>query len=207
MSTRRLRNDRVGDHHRRARSIDRRRDQHMKLVTAVIKPFKLDDVKDALKADGIAGMTVGEVRGFGRQGGHTETYRGAEYKIDFVPKVQRRASWSTTSWSTRSSTRSLAAGRHRQDRRRQDLGHRRRADRAHPHRRGRCRRGLIDARRAAASSSRAERSRTCRCMTIAEADAPLVATSARPSAGPRSGKSCTPRSSRPGCAPAAPAVW
>ena len=59
----------------------------MKLVTAVIKPFKLDEVKDALKAAGVAGMTVGEVRGFGRQGGHTETYRGAEYKIDFVPKV------------------------------------------------------------------------------------------------------------------------
>jgi nitrogen regulatory protein PII len=59
----------------------------MKLVTAVIKPFKLDEVKDALKAAGIAGMTVAEVRGFGRQGGHTETYRGAEYQIDFVPKV------------------------------------------------------------------------------------------------------------------------
>ena len=59
----------------------------MKLVTAVIKPFKLDDVKDALKAAGVAGITVSEVRGFGRQGGHTETYRGAEYKIDFVPKV------------------------------------------------------------------------------------------------------------------------
>ncbi len=60
----------------------------MKLITAVIKPFKLDDVKDALKTIGIAGMTVTEVRGFGRQGGHTETYRGAEYKIDLVPKVQ-----------------------------------------------------------------------------------------------------------------------
>ena len=59
----------------------------MKLITAVIKPFKLDEVKDALKAAGIAGMTVSEVRGFGRQGGHTETYRGAEYQIDFVPKV------------------------------------------------------------------------------------------------------------------------
>ncbi|HSH10727.1 MAG TPA: P-II family nitrogen regulator [Ilumatobacter sp.] len=59
----------------------------MKLITAVVKPFKLDDVKDALKAAGIAGMTVTEVRGFGRQGGHTETYRGAEYTIDFVPKV------------------------------------------------------------------------------------------------------------------------
>ena len=59
----------------------------MKLVTAVVKPFKLDDIKDALKAGGITGITVTEVRGFGRQGGHTETYRGAEYKIDFVPKV------------------------------------------------------------------------------------------------------------------------
>ena len=60
----------------------------MKLVTAVIKPFKLDEVKDALKAAGVTGITVGEVRGFGRQGGHTETYRGAEYVIDFLPKVK-----------------------------------------------------------------------------------------------------------------------
>ena len=60
----------------------------MKLVTAVIKPFKLDDVKEALKGIGVTGMTVTEVRGFGRQGGHTETYRGAEYQIDFVPKTQ-----------------------------------------------------------------------------------------------------------------------
>ena len=60
----------------------------MKLITAVIKPFKLDEVKDALKAAGIVGITVTEVRGFGRQGGHTETYRGAEYHIDFVPKVK-----------------------------------------------------------------------------------------------------------------------
>jgi len=60
----------------------------MKLITAIVKPFKLDDVKDALKSVGVAGVTVTEVRGFGRQGGHTETYRGAEYKIDFVPKVE-----------------------------------------------------------------------------------------------------------------------
>jgi len=59
----------------------------MKLITAIIKPFKLDDVKNALKAVGVTGITVEEVRGFGRQGGHTETYRGAEYQIDFVPKV------------------------------------------------------------------------------------------------------------------------
>jgi nitrogen regulatory protein PII len=60
----------------------------MKLITAVVKPFKLDDVKDALKTAGVQGITVSEVRGFGRQGGHTETYRGAEYNIDFVPKVR-----------------------------------------------------------------------------------------------------------------------
>jgi nitrogen regulatory protein P-II 1 len=58
----------------------------MKLITAIVKPFKLDDVKAALKAVGVVGMTVSEVRGFGRQGGHTETYRGSEYQIDFVPK-------------------------------------------------------------------------------------------------------------------------
>ena len=59
----------------------------MKLVTAIIKPFKLEDVREALEKIGITGMTVLEVRGFGRQRGHTEVYRGAEYKIDFVPKV------------------------------------------------------------------------------------------------------------------------
>ena len=60
----------------------------MKLITAVIKPFKVDDVKDALKSAGVQGITVSEVRGFGRQGGHTETYRGAEYQVDFLPKVK-----------------------------------------------------------------------------------------------------------------------
>jgi nitrogen regulatory protein P-II 1 len=60
----------------------------MKIVVAIIKPFKLDEVKDALKAIGIQGLTMGEVQGFGRQGGHTETYRGAEYTIDLVPKVR-----------------------------------------------------------------------------------------------------------------------
>jgi nitrogen regulatory protein P-II 1 len=60
----------------------------MKLITAVVKPFKLDDVKDALKGAGVVGMTVTETRGFGRQGGHTETYRGSEYQIDLVPKVK-----------------------------------------------------------------------------------------------------------------------
>ena len=60
----------------------------MKLVTAIVKPFRLDDVKDALKAHGVQGLTVSEVQGFGRQRGHTEVYRGAEYEVDFVPKVR-----------------------------------------------------------------------------------------------------------------------
>ncbi len=60
----------------------------MKLVTAVIKPFKLDDVREALSEVGVAGLTVTEVKGFGRQKGHTELYRGAEYVVDFLPKVK-----------------------------------------------------------------------------------------------------------------------
>ena len=60
----------------------------MKLIVAIIKPFRLDEVKTALLSAGVQGLTVTEVRGFGRQRGHTEVYRGAEYKIDFVPKVR-----------------------------------------------------------------------------------------------------------------------
>ena len=60
----------------------------MRLVTAILKPFKLDEVKTALEAIGVQGMTVSEVQGFGRQRGHTEVYRGAEYTVDFVPKVR-----------------------------------------------------------------------------------------------------------------------
>ena len=60
----------------------------MKLIVAIIKPFKLDDVKDAVKDLGIQGLTVSDVQGFGRQRGHTEVYRGAEYSVDFVPKVR-----------------------------------------------------------------------------------------------------------------------
>ena len=60
----------------------------MKLVTAVIKPFRLDEVKDALEATGATGMTISEVQGFGRQKGHTEVYRGAEYKVAFTPKIK-----------------------------------------------------------------------------------------------------------------------
>ena len=60
----------------------------MKMITAIIKPFKLDDVREALSEIGIQGMTVSEVRGFGRQKGHTELYRGAEYVVDFLPKLK-----------------------------------------------------------------------------------------------------------------------
>jgi nitrogen regulatory protein P-II 2 len=60
----------------------------MKIVTAIIKPFKLDDVRSALAEIGIQGMTVGEVKGFGRQKGHTELYRGAEYQVEYIPKVK-----------------------------------------------------------------------------------------------------------------------
>lgn len=60
----------------------------MKLVIAYVKPFKLDDVKDALRSNGVTGMSVTEVRGFGRQSGQTEVYRGAEYQVEFVPKIK-----------------------------------------------------------------------------------------------------------------------
>ena len=60
----------------------------MKLVTAIVKPFTLDDVKTALEEAGVLGMTVSEIQGYGRQKGHTEVYRGAEYSVDFVPKVR-----------------------------------------------------------------------------------------------------------------------
>jgi len=63
-------------------------DPTVKLITAIIKPFKLDDVRDALGEAGVAGMTVSEVKGFGRQKGHTELYRGAEYVVDFLPKLK-----------------------------------------------------------------------------------------------------------------------
>ena len=67
----------------------------MKLVTAIIKPFKLDEVREALAAVGVQGVTVTEVKGFGRQKGHTELYRGAEYVVDFLPKVKLEAAVAT----------------------------------------------------------------------------------------------------------------
>jgi nitrogen regulatory protein P-II 2 len=68
--------------------LDATGENNMKLITAIIKPFKLDDVREALSAIGVQGMTVTEVKGFGRQKGHTELYRGAEYVVDFLPKVK-----------------------------------------------------------------------------------------------------------------------
>ncbi|HWH39106.1 MAG TPA: P-II family nitrogen regulator [Usitatibacter sp.] len=68
----------------------------MKLVTAIIKPFKLDEVREALSAIGVQGITVTEVKGFGRQKGHTELYRGAEYVVDFLPKVKIEAAVADT---------------------------------------------------------------------------------------------------------------
>jgi nitrogen regulatory protein PII len=78
----------------------------MKLVTAIIKPFKLDEVREALSAIGVQGITVTEVKGFGRQKGHTELYRGAEYVVDFLPKVKRRRTPARSATARSSSTNS-----------------------------------------------------------------------------------------------------
>ncbi len=105
----------------------------LSLVTAVIKPFVLDSVKDALKGAGVAGLTITEVKGFGRQGGHTETYRGAEYAIDFVPKVKVEVVVATEDAEAVAGSH-RRGGRHRQDRRRQDLDHLGGPGHPHPHR-------------------------------------------------------------------------
>jgi len=75
--------------------INRLENQPMKMVTAIIKPFKLDDVREALGEIGLSGITVTEVKGFGRQKGHTELYRGAEYVVDFLPKIKIEAAVET----------------------------------------------------------------------------------------------------------------
>jgi hypothetical protein len=94
----------------------------MKMVTAIIKPFKLDEVREALSAIGVQGITVTEVKGFGRQKGHTELYRGAEYVVDFLPKVKIEAAVDDDRRPRHRGHRGI--GPHRQDRRRQDLRHR-----------------------------------------------------------------------------------
>ena len=108
----------------------------MKLVTAIIKPFKLDEVREALSGIGVQGITVTEVKGFGRQKGHTELYRGAEYVVDFLPEGEGRGRHQGR--PPRSRHRGDREERqHRQDRRREDLRVRPGAGRAHPHRRDR----------------------------------------------------------------------
>ena len=92
----------------------------MKLITAIIKPFKLDEVREALSAIGVQGITVTEVKGFGRQKGHTELYRGAEYVVDFLPKVKIEAAVDDDIVEQRDRG-DRRRGPHRQDRRRQDL--------------------------------------------------------------------------------------
>ena len=91
----------------------------MKMMTAIIKPFKLDDVRDALHQIGIAGMTVEEVKGYGRQKGHTELYRGAEYIVEFQPKVKCR--WRSVTIRSSRHRRHLWCRQHRQDRGWQNL--------------------------------------------------------------------------------------
>ena len=106
----------------------------MKKIEAIIKPFKLDEVREALSEIGVSGLTVTEVKGFGRQKGHTELYRGAEYVVDFLPKVKVEVIIAD-SLVDRAIEAIVKAARTGQDRRRQDLRHRGRAGRAHPHRR------------------------------------------------------------------------
>ena len=115
----------------------------MRLVTAIVKPFKLDDVKTALEAAGVQGMTVSEVQGFGRQRGHTEVYRGAEYTVAFVPKVRIEVLVDDAD-AGRVRGRDRAGRRHRLDRRRQGLVHPGRRRRPGPHR-GARRRGALSA--------------------------------------------------------------
>ena len=108
----------------------------MKLVTAIIKPFKLEDVKSALEAYGIHGLTISEASGYGRQRGHTEVYRGAEYTVDMVPKVRIEVLVEDDDASAVVDviTKSAQTGTHR---RRQGVDHPGRGRRAGPHRRAR----------------------------------------------------------------------
>ncbi len=127
----------------------------MKLIIAVIKPFKLDDVRETLNRLGVSGMTVSEVKGYGRQKGHTEIYRGAEYVVNFLPKV--RIEVAVPAEQRRQGGRSPhRGGAHRPDRRRQDFRPSDRARGAHPHRRDRQRRALNAASRFENSISRGQ---------------------------------------------------
>ena len=113
----------------------------MKLVVAIIKPFKLDEVRQALTAIGVHGMTVTEVKGYGRQKGHTEIYRGAEYVVNFLPKLRIEIAVASDI-ADKAVERHHRECAHRADRRRQDLRDADRSRLAHPHRRDRQRRAL-----------------------------------------------------------------
>ncbi len=106
----------------------------MKLISAIIKPFKLDDVRAALSEIGVSGMTVTEVKGFGRQRGHTELYRGAEYVVDFVPKTRIEVAVKDALVDQVVEA-IITCCKDRQSRRRQDLHHRPGTRTAYPHRR------------------------------------------------------------------------
>ena len=114
----------------------------MKIVMAIIKPFKLEEVRDALTALGVHGLTVTEVKGYGRQKGHTEIYRGAEYAVSFLPKLKIEVAVASELVAA-GHRRDRGRGPHRPDRRRQDLRHVARAGGSHPHRRDRRRRPLM----------------------------------------------------------------
>ena len=115
----------------------------MKKIEAIIKPFKLDEVKDRLREIGVQGMTVYEVKGFGRTGGKKEVYRGSAYVVDFVPKV--RVEIVVKDDIVRDVVEAIRGGAHRAHRRRQDLRHARRGSDPHPHRRARRRRAVAGA--------------------------------------------------------------
>ena len=108
------------------------RGARMKKIEAIIKPFKLDEVRDRLREAGVSGMTVYEVKGFGRTGGKSEVYRGSAYVVDFVPKIRIEVVVADSLASDVVAAIS-AVGQDRQDRRRQDLRHDRRRGRPHPH--------------------------------------------------------------------------
>ena len=114
----------------------------MKIVMAIIKPFKLEEVRDALTAIGVHGLTVTEVKGYGRQKGHTEIYRGAEYAVSFLPKIKIEVAVASDQVD-KTIDAITDGGQNRPDRRRQDLRHQPRPCGSHPHRRGRCRGTLI----------------------------------------------------------------
>ena len=108
----------------------------MKKIEAIIKPFKLEEVKDALSEIGIEGMTVSEVKGFGRQKGHTEIYRGSEYTVDFLPKIKIELVVADNQTEAAIGG-DRQGGQDRQDWRRQGVRLRRRTSHPHPHRRER----------------------------------------------------------------------